>query len=339
MNDSLRNGQSGTADRISQVRGIIAAAEAGGHWPPLFVTPVSVEDMAAGDGLEVCDLIEALCTVSKDGFAGAAGENLELRVWQWALMLHLFARHAAGALVGRRLHRLGLIGMPRKNGKSGIASGVALDGLLTEGRGAEIYSAAAEKEQAKIVFGEVKRTVEASPELLELCRPMRDVIEVPSTNSVYRALSAEAYSKEGLNPNRSIVDELHAHPTRELFDVLNLAMGARRDPMLIAITTAGVKTDTTGGNSVCFELYLYGVQCAAGDIVDPSFFFAVIGTFGRESRLRRPDRPARLRLVRAADTGERVPHEASQSVGFERASVVRGRRLGRPRGAARSATG
>jgi phage terminase large subunit-like protein len=238
------------------------------------LTPVDEADLAAGDGDDVCDLIETLCTVSKDGFAGAAGANIVVRRWQRMLIRHLFARYASGPKKGRRRFRLALIGMPRKNGKSGIASGFALDGLLTEGRGAEIYSAAAEKEQAKIVFGEVKRTVEASPELLEHCRPMRDVIEVPATNSIYRALSAEAYSKEGLNISRAIIDELHAHPTRELFDVLNLATGARKDPMVIAITTAGVKTDTTGQNSVCYELYLHGIRVATGEVDDPSFFFA-----------------------------------------------------------------
>ena len=164
--------------------------------------------------------------------------------------------------------------MPRKNGKSAIGSSLALDGLIFEGMGAEVYSAAAEKEQARIVFGETKRMVAANEDLSALCNPMRDVIEVPATGSIYRVLSAEAYSKEGLNISRCIVDELHAHPNDDLWNVLTLASAARLDPLVIAITTAGVMTDTSGFESVCYRLFKYGVDVANGVVDDPSFFFA-----------------------------------------------------------------
>lgn len=193
-----------------------------------------------------------------------------LREWQKQLLLRLFARRADG----RRRHRTALIGMPRKNGKSALGSGLALDGLLFDGRGAEVYSAAAEKEQARIVFGETKRMVQAKPDLLAETNVMRDVIEVPSTNSIYRVLSAEAYSKEGLNISRALVDELHAHPTDDLWDVLTLAMAARLDPLALAITTAGVMKDRLGNDTVCYRLFRYGVDVAEGRIDDPSFFMA-----------------------------------------------------------------
>lgn len=218
----------------------------------------------------VCEGIEALCTVSKDGFASAGGSPLVLRPWQRQLVGHLFARRADGL----RKHRVALIGMPRKNGKSALGSALALDGLLFDGRGAEVYSAAAEKEQARIVFGETKRMIAANEELAAMCKPMRDVVEVSATNSIYRVLSAEAYSKEGLNISRAIVDELHAHQTDELWNVLRNGTGARLEPLICAITTAGVMSDMSGGDSVCYRTFRYAVEVANGLRDDPSFFFA-----------------------------------------------------------------
>lgn len=209
--------------------------------------------------------------MSKDGFAARAGEPLRLRDWQKQLLLRLFARRPDGRL----RHRVALIGMPRKNGKSAIGSGLALDGLLFGGAGAEVYSAAAEKEQARIVFGETKRMVESLKARDESfpANPMKDVIEGPD-NSIYRVLSAEAYSKEGLNITRALVDELHAHATDDLWNVLTLASAARIDPLVIAITTAGIRTDRLGRDTVCYRLYKHGIDVAAGRVDDPSFFFA-----------------------------------------------------------------
>ena len=174
---------------------------------------------------------------------------------------------------GKRRHRIVLIGMPRKNGKSGLGSGFALDGLLFDGDGADVFSAAAEKEQAKIVFNDVKAMVKRSEDLSEVCVPMKDVIDVPSTGSVYRALSAEAYSKEGLNISRAVIDELHAHQNADLWDVLNQGTGGREEPMIIAITTAGVTTDMTGEESICYRMFQYGIEVAEGRIDNPDFFF------------------------------------------------------------------
>ena len=239
-------------------------------WPPLYLTSVPVEDIRRGDGAKVIQRVEALCTVSKDGIAAKAGDPLLLRQWQRQLILRLFARRPDG----KRRHRVALIGMPRKNGKSALGSAFALDGLVFDGQGAEVYSAAAEEKQARIVFDETKRTVQANPELRELCTPMRSVIEVPSTNSIYRVLTAKAFTKEGLNVSRAIVDELHAHPTDELWNVLTLATGARDEPMVIAITTAGVRGDRLGNDTICYQLFRYGINVAAGRIDDPTFFFA-----------------------------------------------------------------
>lgn len=238
-------------------------------WPPRWLTPVPAADVRRGDGADVAELIETLCVVTKDSFAGAAGTPMSLRGWQKRLISNLFARRRDG----RRRHRIALVGEPRKNGKSGVGAGLAIDGLF-EGQGAEVYSCAGDKEQARIVFGDAKKMIEASPELSEVCKTYKDAIEVPRLGSVYRCLSAEAYTKEGLNPTRVIFDELHVQPNDELWNVMALAMGARIDPLLCAITTAGVKTDSSGGDSICYRLFQYGQRVASGEVDDPTFFMS-----------------------------------------------------------------
>lgn len=241
-------------------------------WPPLYLTPVPAEAIERGDGEFAAMFAETFGSIGKDGIAGRAGEALKMRPWQTELLKHLYARDESGGL----LAQTALLGLPRKNGKSALSSAaIGLYSLIAEGiAGGEVIAVAAEKEQARIVFGEAKRMVENS-ELSELVQVYRDSLFVPASNSVFRVVSAEAYSKEGLNSSRVIMDELHAHKNRELFDVFSLAMGNRgKIGQLVAITTAGVKTDSTGQDSVCYSLYNYGKRVASGEVVDPAFFMA-----------------------------------------------------------------
>jgi phage terminase large subunit-like protein len=241
-------------------------------WPPLWLTPVPQKAIEQGDGEIVIEFTETFGTIGKDGIAGKVGQALKLRPWQQDLIRHVYARDDDGGLVARTA----LIGMPRKNGKSALSAiSFGLYSLLAEGvDGGEVYSIAAEKEQARIVFSEAKRIVE-STELSELVKVYRDALFVPATNSVYRVLSAESFSKEGYNPHRVIADELHAHKDRSLFDVMSLAMGNRGSiAQLIAITTAGVKKDMTGQDSIAYNLFQYGQKVSRAEVIDPSFFMA-----------------------------------------------------------------
>jgi phage terminase large subunit-like protein len=241
-------------------------------WPPRWLTPVSDEAIARGDGQYAIEFAEAFGSIGKDGIAGRAGQPLALRSWQQNLIRAMYARDADGGLQ----FRTALVGMPRKNGKSALSSAAfGLYSLIAEGiEGGEVYSVAAEKEQARIVFGEARRMVETS-ELSDLVTLYKDAIFVNATKSVYRVVSAEAYSKEGLNPSRVIMDELHAHKDRTLFDVFSLAGGNRgKLNQLIAITTAGQKTDMTGQDSIAYNLYQYGKRVATGEIDDPTYFMA-----------------------------------------------------------------
>jgi len=242
-------------------------------WPPAILTPVP-EEVIGNVGDLACKFVEAFGIITKDGVAGNAGDALKLRPWQRELIRRIYARPAPGEKGFR--HRVSCVYIPRKNGKSAIASALAVHDLYFGGvTGAEVYSIAAEKEQARIVFGEAKKIVEASEELSGLAKIYRDAIEIPSKGSVYRVLSAEAYSKEGLNASSVFADEIHAMPDRTLWDVMSLSMASRGNRAhMVAITTAGLRTDITGNDSIAFTLYQYGQKVASGEIDDPTFFMA-----------------------------------------------------------------
>ena len=167
-----------------------------------------------------------------------------------------------------------MIGTARKNGKTAFAAILALYGLIVEGEGAEVYSCAADRDQAKLVFSAARRMVEMDTRLSEACKLYRDAIEHTSSGGIYRALSSEAFTKEGLSPSTVIFDELHALPNRELYDVMSLAMGARVDPLMVVVTTAGVRVDRFGQDTVCHQMYNLGKRIATGEVDDPTLYMA-----------------------------------------------------------------
>lgn len=166
---------------------------------------------------------------------------------------------------GTRKHRVAYIELPRKNTKSTTAAGIGLVGLYTDDEpGAEIYSAATDREQAAIVFDVAKQMVEASPILRRKTKVYKRAIEYK--DRIYKVLSADAYSKHGLNAHMIIVDELHAHKNRDLVDVLSTSTGSRRQPVEIYITTAGFDR-----NSICFEYHDYASKVRDGIVKDDQF--------------------------------------------------------------------
>jgi phage terminase large subunit-like protein len=219
---------------------------------PLHLTKVPAADIRRGDGAEFLDFTQFL-RVTKDSVGGNAGEPMVMRDWQNDMLGRLFARKENGRL----RHRQALIGVPRKNGKSALGAGIALYALAFGIKGGEVYSCAADKEQARIVFGTAKKMLELEPQFGSMFKCYRDAIEFPSAGSVYRVLSAEAFTKEGLNPHAVLFDEVHAQPNRELWDVMSLATGARVEPILVGITTAGVKSDSSGADSLCYGMYCF----------------------------------------------------------------------------------
>ena len=135
-------------------------------WPPRWLTEVPIEDQLRGDGDLYADFAEAVCRVTKDSVASPAGKLLSLRPWQRELLRHALARREDG----RFRHRTALVGMARKNGKSALGSGIALHALMLGSNGGEVYSCAADRDQARIVFGDAKKMIEASKELLAMCK-------------------------------------------------------------------------------------------------------------------------------------------------------------------------
>jgi phage terminase large subunit-like protein len=241
-------------------------------WPPSIITPVP-DEVIGNVGNLACEFVETFGIITKDGVAGNSGDPLKLRGWQRELIRRIYARPAKDADGFR--HRIATVYVPRKNGKSAIASALAVHDLFFGVKGGEVYSIAAEKEQARIVFGEAKKMIEASEELSSQVKLYRDAIEFPSRGSVYRVLSAEAYSKEGLNASSVFADEIHAMPNRELWDVMSLSMASRGNKAhMVAVTTAGLRSDITGNDSIAYSLFNYGKRVADGEIDDPTFFMA-----------------------------------------------------------------
>ncbi|MPZ89610.1 MAG: terminase large subunit [Nitriliruptorales bacterium] len=193
-----------------------------------------------------------------------AGKLLRMRDWQKDLIRDLVMRQS----------RRALIGFPRKNGKSSLGAALALYGLMADGEeGAEVYSVAADHDQAAIVFAIAKRMVELEPQFAGELRTYWNEIRDLKTGSRYKVLAADAAGNEGRNPSLVIFDEVHAQPNDELWNTFSLAMGTREHPLLMGITTAGVRYDSSGQDSICYQLWQYGKRIESGELEDDSFFF------------------------------------------------------------------
>jgi len=196
-----------------------------------------------------------------------AGRPFDLLPWQEEIVRDLFGTLNPN---GKRQYRTAFIAVPRKAGKSTLAAGIALSLLLEGEPGAEVYSAAADRDQAAIVFEQAKGMVEASRRLAREVKVYRRALFVPRFGATYKVLSADAPTKHGLNAHGIVFDELHAQPNRELWDVLTTSVGAREQPLIVAITTAGYDRE-----SICYEVYQYAKRVRDGIIEDPSFYAAI----------------------------------------------------------------
>jgi phage terminase large subunit-like protein len=203
-----------------------------------------------------------------------AKQSFQLEPWQQFIVGVLFGWKRADGL---RRFRNAYIEIPRKNGKSTLASGIGLYLLVADGEpGAEVYTAATKRDQARITHGEATRMVKASPALRKRVRTFKDNLNVPATNSKYEPLGADADTMDGLNLHGGIIDELHAHKTREVVDVLDTATGARRQPLIFVITTAGWDR-----NSVCWQHHQYSSQVLE-EVLEDDTWFAFVATIDKE---------------------------------------------------------
>ena len=198
------------------------------------------------------------------------GKPFTLLPWQEDLLRKMYGTVDAS---GRRQYRTVFVFVPKKNGKSELASGVALYGLMADGeKGAEVYSAAGDREQAAIVYNTAVKMIRANRQLRTRCRIRESTkrVSVPKTNSFWRVLSSESKTKHGLNVSTAIIDELHV-VSNELYEVLTQGAGdAREQPLTFMISTAG-----DDKSSPCYEEYKRAKRVISGEIIDPTYLAVI----------------------------------------------------------------
>lgn len=212
----------------------------------------------------VVEFIEGKLKITSGQFAG---EKFRLREWQKEMLGEIYRTDSSG----HRIVRMAVISMPRKNGKTGLIAAIALAHLCgpeSEPRG-QVYSAAADRFQAALLFNEMKAMIQESPELSKrvIIRDFNKHLEDVKTGSIYTALSADANTKHGLSASCIIYDELAQAPDRKLYEVLKSSTGARSEPLMIVIST-----QSGDPKHVMSELVDEAEQVRDGVIEDPSFF-------------------------------------------------------------------
>jgi len=205
------------------------------------------------------DFIETCCRHVKGEMAGKP------------LLLEWWFKQIVRAVYGwirpndTRLYREVYIEVPRKNAKSTYGGAIACEMLFAEDEpGGEFYSAAADTDQANIVFSIAKGMVEQDQDLSAVSESWRRSIVYKDRS--YHVLSADAPTKHGKNSAGILFDELHAQPNRELYDVLKTSTGSRRQPLLWMFTTAGFDR-----HSICWEVHEYAQKVIDGTVNDPAF--------------------------------------------------------------------
>lgn len=193
-----------------------------------------------------------------------AGRPFELEPWQDAAIRTLFGWKRAD---GSRRYRTSFWFLPRKNGKSAIAAGIANYVLLCDGEAeAECYCAASDREQASLVFKAAASMLRSNDRLAKRVKIRDSLRRIIYKDSFLRAIPANEGGSHGFNAHLIVGDELHTWPNRDFYDTLHTSTGAREQPLEVYITTAG--HDQT---SICHEVYQRAKAIRDGDVDDPSF--------------------------------------------------------------------
>jgi len=225
---------------------------------------------------EVIRFFEKHLTHTKGKYAK---QKFILAPWQRTIIRDLFGTLRPD---GSRQYATAYVEIPKKNGKSELAAGIALFCLLCdEEAGAEVYSAAATREQAGIVFRVAAQMVRNDPELSDICRIIdstKTILVRDDPNCFYKAISADAGTQDGINPSCVVFDELHRQKTRDLWDVLTYGSDTRRQPLTFAITTAGI----IGESPVCEQQHSYAESILKGVFKDPTFYPVIYGLDEKE---------------------------------------------------------
>ena len=237
------------------------------YTPTRFMLPTSHYDRAKAD--RAVKFIENL----RHTKGKWAGTRFWLLPWQEQLIRDIFGVVKPD---GNRQFRTAFVEIPKKNGKSELAAAVALYLLYADNEpSAEVYGAAADRQQASIVFDVANQMVQMTPALMKRSKIMgatRRIVNY-SNAGFYQVLSAEVGTKHGLNVSGLVFDELHAQPTPHLYNVLTKGSGdAREQPLFFLITTAG-----TDRNSICYAIHTKAKDILENRRVDASFYPVIYG--------------------------------------------------------------
>ena len=206
------------------------------------------------------------------------GKPFKLLPWQETIIANVYGTvNEAGV----RQYKYIYIEVPKKNGKSEMVAGAGLYHTFADGeRNGEVYGCAADRQQAKIVFDVAVDMIDQSPALKKRTKLTlsQNKIEDKISGTFYKVVSAEAYTKHGLNVSTVIFDELHAQPNRDLFDVMTFGAGdARLQPIWWFITTAGDDPDRV---SIGWEQHEYAEKILSGDVIDSTWYPVIYGYQG-----------------------------------------------------------
>lgn len=237
------------------------------YQPTRFMLPTSHYDKKKAD--RAVTFIENLCHTKGKW----AGTRFWLLPWQEQLIRDIFGIVKAD---GNRQFRTAFVEICKKVGKSELAAAIALYLLYADNEpSAEVYGAAADRQQASIVFDVARQMVEMSPALMKRSKLMSATKRIVNYGNAgfYQVLSAEVGSKHGFSISGLVFDEIHTQPNRQLYDVLTkYSSDARQNPLHFIITTAG-----NDRNSIAFELHTKAIDILEGRRVDPTFYPVVYG--------------------------------------------------------------
>jgi phage terminase large subunit-like protein len=227
------------------------------------------DDKMISEAERVIKFIETFLTLGHSFI----GEPFILQEFQKDIIYDMYAEAGDGS----RLRRTYVLGLPRKNGKSQLGAALAVYHLVGDKHDAapHVYSAAKDRAQAKLVFDEAKRMINASPDLSEICETYRTEIRCTANGGIYRALSSDAGLQQGLNPSFVVFDELHTFKSPELYEALTLGAAARKSPLTMVISTAGYDLESPLGKlyqigRLTSGHYLNGLR-QTGENDNPSF--------------------------------------------------------------------
>ena len=211
--------------------------------------------------------LDAFCLLLRQYTGEWAGQPLSLAPFQQFVAYSIFSWVYADS--GMRRFKTAVMRVPRKNGKTCFAAAIALYLLaLDDEPGAQIFAAATKRDQARLVFRDSCTMLrKAHPKVRARFVEKVSVLEFPSTNSRFEPLAADSDKLDGLNPHAAICDETHAWASRDLWDVLQSGMGARRQPLMLDISTAGNNT-----HSFAYETHKRAEDVLNGTLHDEAFF-------------------------------------------------------------------